>query len=115
MERRSRHGVVHTKGDIMPKKTAPPSKPQAPDPSDCYERSHPENESGQGRLDNNSKATPTARPDKMPASVTHAQDGSRQINAQEAASKSTKPVESEMNEEPLGWDWEDEAVRKAKS
>jgi hypothetical protein len=54
---------------------------QVPDPTDSYERSHPEHESGQGRLDNNTKATPTSRPDKMPAAVGNAQDGSKQINA----------------------------------
>ncbi len=54
---------------------------QVPDPTDSYERSHPEHESGQGRLDNNSKATPTPCPDKMAAAVANAQDGSKQINA----------------------------------
>ncbi len=56
---------------------------QVPDPTDSYERCHPEHESGQGRLDNNTKATPTKRPDKMPATVANAQDGSKQINAQD--------------------------------
>ena len=31
----------------------PASPQQAPDPSDNYERSHPEHEAGMGRLDNN--------------------------------------------------------------
>jgi hypothetical protein len=60
----------------------PASKEQAPDPSDVYERSHPENESGMGRLDNN-KAVPTARPDSMKASVTNKQDPTHQLNAED--------------------------------
>jgi len=74
------------------------SKTEAPDPSNVYERSHPENESGMGRLDTNRRATPTKSADQMPATVSHAQDGSRQLNAHDqtapaktAASESVKP------------------------
>ena len=88
----------------MPKKAIQTAKPTAPDPSDCYERSHPEHESGQGRLDNNSKATPTPRADKMPAAVANAQDGGKQINAQAAATRPEKAERSGMEEEPLGWE-----------
>ena len=99
----------------MPKKIPSISKQQAPDPSDCYERSHPEHESGQGRLDNNTKATPTSRPDKLPTSVTNAQDGGKQINAQEAASRADKSGQSKLEEEPLGWDPKAKGARNAKS
>jgi hypothetical protein len=63
-------------------KTRPLSKEEAPDPSNVYERSHPENESGMGRLDNN-KAVPTARPDSMEGAATNKQDGTRQLNAED--------------------------------
>jgi hypothetical protein len=87
----------------MPKNVQPNVK-QVPDPTDCYERSHPEHESGQGRLDNNSKATPTSRPDKMPAAVTNAQDGGKQVNAQAAATRPEQAEHSGMEEEPMGWE-----------
>lgn len=90
----------------MPREKPPASQPkgQAPDPSDSYERSHPEHESGQGRLDNNSKATPTPRADNLPKTVTHAQDGAKQVNAQESASRAEKPDPAEVDPEPLGWE-----------
>ncbi len=92
----------------MAEQMRPASKELAPDPSDTYERSHPEHEAGQGRLDTNAKATPTARPDKIAASVGNAQDGSKQINAHEdenkAAAPSPQPDHSMLDEEPLGWD-----------
>ncbi len=62
--------------------TRPSTQPPAPDASDSYERSHPEHESGMGRLDNN-KAGPVESPDVMEKTVGHRQDGSRQINAHE--------------------------------
>lgn len=93
-----------------------PSEPnKAPDPSDSYERSHPEHESGMGRLDNND-STPTERPDEQRDSVPNRQEPDRQINAQESEDdRSGRPltgnlpppeaVDHTMNdEEPLGWD-----------
>jgi hypothetical protein len=91
----------------MAEQMRPASKELAPDPSDNYERSHPEHEAGQGRLDNNTKATPTPQPDKVAATVSNAQDGSKQINAHEddkAAAKPQQPDHSMLEEEPLGWD-----------
>jgi hypothetical protein len=90
----------------MAEQNRPASKALAPDPSNNYERSHPENEAGQGRLDNNSKATPTAKPDKIAASVGNAQDGSKQINAHDATTGTgvQQPDHSMLEEEPLGWD-----------
>ena len=64
---------------------------QAPNPADSYERAHPENEAGMGRLDNN-RAIPTNRPDQMESAVKHRQDP-RQINAE--------PDHSMNDEEPL--------------
>ena len=78
----------------MPEKPRHLSKTEAPDPSNVYERSHPENESGMGRLDTNHRATPTKAPDQMPATVSHAQDGSRQLNAHDQVAPA-KPAASE--------------------
>jgi len=94
----------------MPKQIIDADKLNAPDPSDSYERSHPEHESGQGRLDNNMRATPTSRPDNMPAATTNVQDGGKQINAQEAARRPVQPDHSTMEEEPLGWDQTPEKI-----
>ncbi len=94
----------------MPKQIDQPVSQNAPDPSDSYERSHPEHESGQGRLDNNSRATPTSRPDKMPAATTNAHDGGKQLNAQEAARRPAQPDHSMLDEEPLGWDQTPEKI-----
>jgi hypothetical protein len=82
----------------MPEQMRPKPKTLSPDPSFSYERSHPQREAGQGRLDNNSNATPTPRTDSMPASVENAQDGSIQINASDVAVTPT-PIQ-----DPLGWD-----------
>ena len=60
----------------------PASKKDAPDPARSYERAKPEAESGMGRLDTNDDATPTARPDRLKDTVTHAQPP-RQVNAHE--------------------------------
>ena len=103
--------------------------PNAPDPSDSYERSHPEHEAGMGRLDNNANATPTNRPDSTPRAVGNTQDPRRQVNAQDVvddrASGDPKEIErqnrdraaaaaggpavnqpdhSMLDEEPDGWD-----------
>ncbi len=88
----------------MAEQSQPTSDKQVPDPSDTYERSHPEHEAGQGRMDHNAKATPTPRQDQMPMSVRHAQDGGKQINSQEAATRPRQPDHSMLEEEPLGWD-----------
>jgi len=67
----------------MPAKATPPtSNPPAPDPSDSYERSHPEHEVGMGRLDSD-KPVLSQCPDAIEQTVEHRQDGSRQINAHE--------------------------------
>ena len=60
----------------------PASKQEAPDPSNAYERAHPEREAGMGRLDNN-KAVPTDRPDQIDDAVGNKQDPERQLNAHE--------------------------------
>ncbi len=93
----------------MAEQMRPASKELAPDPSNNYERSHPENEAGAGRLDNNTKATPTPEPDHMAASVGNAQDGSKQINAHEqhqapVGEAPQQPDHSMLDEEPMGWD-----------
>ena len=60
----------------------PASKAEAPEPSNIYERSHPENESGQGRLDSD-KAVPSKCADSLEASVTHKQETTRQLNSED--------------------------------
>ena len=92
----------------------PASKEQAPDPSDSYERAHPEHEAGMGSLDNIT-ATPTDRPNQQKKAVTNKQPP-RQVNAEEItdARKSASPTEQQPvgqqpdhsmhEEEPLGWD-----------
>jgi hypothetical protein len=67
----------------MSEKMRPASPEQAPDPSNNYERSHPEREAGMGRLDNNKNATPEQTPDKIQQAVTNKQKPDRQINAQD--------------------------------
>jgi len=100
----------------MPKENQPASPQQAPDPSDSYERSHPEHEAGMGRMDNNA-ATPSKAPDRQDETVENQQDPTRQINAEDVvnqrAGKSDKsmahpagqqPDHSMHDEEPNGWD-----------
>jgi hypothetical protein len=96
----------------------PASPEQAPDPSFNYERSRPEREAGAGRMDNNSKATPAATPDKIAGPVANAQDPGRSLTAQDVASPQPtdgrraagqtsmpqQPDHSMKDEEPLGWD-----------
>ena len=67
----------------MSEKMRPASPEQAPDPSDSYERSHPEHEAGMGRLDNNKNATPKQTPDKIEQAVTNKKPPERQVNAQD--------------------------------
>ena len=94
----------------------PASPQQAPDPSNNYERSHPENEAGMGRLDNN-KAVPEESPDRQQQAVKNKQDPTRQINAQDTidargagAGPTQQPPAREQpdhsmhEEEPDGWD-----------
>jgi hypothetical protein len=91
----------------------PASPQQAPDPANNYERAHPENEAGMGRLDNN-KAVPEASPDRQEQAVTNKQDPRRQINAQDTINPRgeapqeppapEQPDHSMHEEEPDGWD-----------
>lgn len=92
----------------MAEQMRPASKEKAPDPSDSYERSHPEHEAGMGRLDNN-KATPTNEPNHQQDTVDNAHDGTRQLNAHDAINQRggpapEQPDHSMKEEEPLGWD-----------
>ncbi len=89
----------------MAEQPRPLSPQEAPDPSNSYERAHPENESGQGRLDNN-KSTPTNRPDRQEESIGNRQNPQRQINAEETNAQVTpkQPDHSMKDEEPDGWD-----------
>ena len=93
-----------------------PASPQkAPDPANSYERAHPENESGMGRLENE-KTTPSNEPDRQQQAVTNKQDPSRQVNADDAfagrdkpkrdnaAPLADQPDHSMHDEEPDGWD-----------
>ena len=73
-----------------PNQSRPLSPKDAPDPSDSYERSHPEHESGMGRLDNNDDATPTDNHDHTSDAVKNKQDPTRQINAQDVVSERAK-------------------------
>jgi hypothetical protein len=91
----------------MAEQMRPASPQQAPDPANSYERSHPEQEAGAGRMDNN-KSTPTARPDQMEQAVKNKQE-SRQINAHNEADMHNKmqpkqPEHSMHDEEPLDVD-----------
>jgi len=67
----------------------PASEAKAPDPSNIYERSHPENESGQGKM-GVGKAVPANRPDSMEASVTHKQDTTHQLNSEDVVDQRSK-------------------------
>jgi hypothetical protein len=58
----------------------PASEAKAPDPANVYERAHPENESGMGRLDAD-KVVPAKRADSLEASVSHKQETTRQLNS----------------------------------
>ena len=87
-----------------------------PDPSDSYERSHPEHEAGMGRLDS-PKSTPTQRPDRQEQSVPNRQP-QRQLNADDVTDARAdgkedptargpapnQPDHSMHDEEPDGWD-----------
>ena len=85
----------------------PASPQQAPDPANNYERAHPENEAGMGRMENNN-STPTQRPDQQQSAVGNRQEP-RQINAHEVSSahpdrnpnEQPQPDHSMKDEEPL--------------
>jgi hypothetical protein len=79
----------------------PLTKENAPNPAHTYERADPKREAGAGRLTNNTNATPTSQPDKMAKAVHHAQDGSKQLNAEEEATTAPK---TEENTDSLGWE-----------
>jgi hypothetical protein len=93
----------------------PASNKQAPDPSNTYERSHPERESGMGDLDAHMN-TPVENPDRTEQTVGNRQDGSRQLNAHEVINermtnerqtsdaKPPQPDHSMKDEEPMGSD-----------
>ena len=98
----------------MAEQMRPASPEQAPDPSNNYERAHPENEAGMGRLTNN-KAVPADAPDREQDAVRNRQDGTRQLNAHDAINqrggpageehgRPKQPDHSMKDEEPLGWD-----------
>ncbi len=88
----------------MPEKIQPSANVQAPNPAHTYERTDPKRESGAGRLTNNSNATPTDRADKMAAAMHNAHDGSKQLNAQEAATTAPKTGEKVGERDSLGWE-----------
>ena len=86
----------------------PASPQQAPDPANNYERAHPENEAGMGRMDA-PKTTPEQKPDRQRESVANRQDPTRQLNAQDAVNQRggaapEQPDHSMHDEEPDGWD-----------
>ena len=67
---------------MPPEQNRPASPKLAPDPFKSYERSHPDDESGMGRLDNN-KGTPSAEPDRQNDAVKNRQDATKQVNGQD--------------------------------
>ena len=94
----------------MADQSTPADRSQAPDPARSYERAKPEAESGMGRLDNNTNATPQRSPDRTPDAVTNQQDP-RQVNAHDVVDDRAarrpapaQPDHSMKEEEPDGWD-----------
>ena len=92
----------------MAEQMRPASPQQAPDPANSYERANPGRESAGGRLDKE-KAAPSNEPDRQQDAVGNKQDGSRQINGQDAVNARggaapEQPDHSMHDEEPLGWD-----------
>ncbi len=93
----------------MAEENRPASPQQAPDPSNNYERAHPENEAGKGRLENNTATPAPDAPDRQEQAVKNRQDGTRQLNAHDAINQRggpapEQPDHSMHDEEPLGWD-----------
>jgi hypothetical protein len=100
----------------MAEQMRPASPQHAPDPADAYERSNPDRESGQGRLDNNTRATPSRHDDKSGEAVinrstprevaAHDVTDARKGNdpAAPSAGAPDQPDHSMKDEEPMGWD-----------
>ena len=100
----------------MAEQMRPASPQQAPDPSHAYERSNPDRESGQGRLDNNTGATPSRHDDKADDAVinrstprevaAHDITNARKGNdpAEPSAPAPDQPDHSMKDEEPMGSD-----------
>jgi hypothetical protein len=85
----------------MASQMRPASKKEAPDPSDSYERSHPEHEAGMGELDVHLN-TPTDAPDRTEQTVTHRQDGTRQVNAHEVVNERASATTQPKRKKPKG-------------
>jgi hypothetical protein len=60
----------------MREKMKPASKKQAPDPSRSYERSHPQDEAGMGRL-HAEPTTPSRQPDRAAHAATNRRNQSK--------------------------------------
>jgi len=92
----------------MAEQMRPSSNEQAPDPSNSYERAHPEREGGIGRVDSN-KATPEPQADGTPAAVPNKHKPGKQINPQDTDEPEKQPLPNQpdhsmKDEEPTGWD-----------
>ena len=74
----------------MDKEKRPLKEHNAPDPATTYERAKPEKEAGMGRLDNNTDATPTRRPDSIDKAVPNKQVPEHQINAEDVVNGRAK-------------------------
>jgi hypothetical protein len=97
-----------SKEKLMAEQMRPASPSQAPDPARSYGREKPEAESGMGRLDNNTDATPTNQRDKMHKAVGNRQKP-RQVNAHDVVNDRAEPSREQpdhsmLDEEPQGWD-----------
>src|SRR4029450_8124011 len=88
------------------------SSKRVPDPARSYERAKPEDESGMGRLDNNT-GTPSSDPDRMHHAVPNAKQPGQAAepgsstphsgaHSQDTAPR--QPEHSMLEEEPDGWD-----------
>lgn len=89
----------------MAEQNRPASPKQAPDPSDSYERAHPENEAGMGRMEG-SRPAPSNQPDRQKETAKNRQDPTRQVNAEDVTDQraAKQPDHSMHDEEPDGWD-----------
>lgn len=105
----------------MPAEMPPSSNKDAPDPSNSYERSHPEREGGMGKKNTHQTATPTPAKDGMSKSVKHSQDGAHQINGADALNQrggavpDHQPTHSMNDEEPMGSDLAPTDIRDPKN
>jgi len=92
----------------MPEEMKPSSRQNAPDPSFNYERSHPERESFDGKLDQ--KPAPPSHQSDNPADAVFNQNRPQKdvtSGASDVAAKLPAPEQpdhSMKDEEPLGWD-----------